>query len=245
LTVLKVSVLILALANAGYFLWSRGIGSSDGAADNTAAVPRLRLVSESAAALSARAVTGDSSRSAAAGAEGGSSTGSAAAAPLASNVTRCISLGPFPDVSQAVHAATALRGGGYQPRQRVAEGEVWVGVWVYLPMPPAPGAAEQMRAKLKAGGIDDALEMPGPNDTSVLSLGLYSEPKRAQARVTQAQALGYSPAVSDRKRAGDVYWLDIDLKPSDAMLNPADLQPEAGRIVRLEVKGCPMAGPTT
>ena len=87
--------------------------------------------------------------------------------------------------------------------------------------------------------------MPGPNDGSVISLGLYSEPKRAQARVAQAQALGFNPGIADRKRTGNVYWIDIDLKPTDGILNPADLQNDAGRIVRLEVKGCPsVSGPS-
>jgi hypothetical protein len=158
---------------------------------------------------------------------------------LLTNVKRCISVGPFRDVSEAAHAATTLRGGGYDPRQRVADGEVWAGVWVYLPLPASHAAAEQMHAKLKAGGIDDALEMPGPNEGSVISLGLYGEAKRAQARVSQAQALGFNPGIADRKRTGNVYWIDIDLKPTDSLLNPADLQGEAGRIVRLEVKGCP------
>jgi hypothetical protein len=121
----------------------------------------------------------------------------------------------------------------------VADGEVWAGVWVYLPLPPSRAAGEQILAKLKAAGIDDALEMPGPNEGSVISLGLYGEAKRAQARVSQAQALGFNPGIADRKRTGNVYWIDIDLKPTDSLLNPADLQGEAGRIVRLEVKGCP------
>jgi hypothetical protein len=99
-----------------------------------------------------------------------------------------------------------------------------------------------MMAKLKAGGIEDALEMPGPNDASVMSLGLYSESNRAQARVAQAQSLGFNPGIADRKRTGNVYWIDIDLKPTDSVLKPADLQGESGRIVRLEVKGCPAAG---
>jgi len=159
-------------------------------------------------------------------------------------VQRCISVGPFRDVSEAAHAASTLRGGGYDPRQRVADGEVWAGVWVYLPLPAVRSVAEQTLAKLKAGGIDDALEMPGPNEGSVISLGLYSEPKRAQSRVAQAQALGFNPGIADRKRTGNVYWIDIDLKPTDGLLNPSDLQGESGRIVRLEVKGCPSAGQT-
>jgi hypothetical protein len=159
---------------------------------------------------------------------------------LLTDLKRCITVGPFSDVSEAAHAAATLRTGGYQPRQRVAEGEIWAGVWVYLPLPATPAAGDQVRAKLKAGGIDDALEMPGPNDKPVISLGLFSEPRRAEARVAQAQALGLNPGIADRKRTGDVYWVDVDLKPTDGMLNPADLQGETGRIVRLEVKACPV-----
>jgi hypothetical protein len=157
------------------------------------------------------------------------------------NVKRCISVGPFRDVAEAAHAASTLRSGGYDPRQRVAEGEVWAGVWVYVPVTAARGS-ESILAKLKAGGIDDALEMPGPNEGSVVSLGLYSDSKRAQGRVAQAQALGFNPGLADRKRTGDVYWIDIDLKATDSVLKPSDLQGETGRIVRLEVKACPVAG---
>jgi hypothetical protein len=184
--------------------------------------------------------------SAAAGSSAGTGTqtpgsGDGATPGLLTNVKRCISVGPFRDVSEAAHAATTLRGGGYDPRQRVADGDIWAGVWVYLQLPASRAAGDQMLAKLKAGGIDDALEMPGPSDGSVISLGLYSEPKRAQARVAQLQALGFNPGIADRKRTGNVYWIDIDLKPTDSLLNPADLQGESGRIVRLEVKGCPAA----
>jgi hypothetical protein len=75
----------------------------------------------------------------------------------------------------------------------------------------------------------------------VISLGLFGEQKRAQARVSQAQALGLNPGIADRKRTGNVYWIDIDLKPTDGLLNPADLQGESGHISRLEIKACPSA----
>ena len=247
LMIWKTLVVCLVLANVCYFLWARDIAK----APETAAAPTpgtLKLASEvpdtsrntagstaesasgSAAALPAPPVTEDPPRA------------GANAAALLTNVKRCISVGPFRDVSETARAASTLRGGGYDPRQRVAEGEVWAGVWVYLPLPAARPVVEQMLAKLKAAGIDDALEMPGPNEGSVISLGLYSEPKRAQARVAQVQALGFNPGIADRKRNGNVYWIDIDLKPTDGLLNPSDLQGESGRIVRLEVKGCPAAG---
>jgi hypothetical protein len=240
-------VVCLVLANAGYFLWARGIAKVPESPPPAAAAATLKLASESPDAR--RAMGADTGSAATAGGVvtgTGSSTedaqGNAAdsAAPgLLTNVKRCISVGPFRDVSEAAHAASTLRGGGYDPRQRVADGEIWAGVWVYLPLPPSRAAGDQILAKLKAGGIDDALEMPGPNEGSVISLGLYSETKRAQARVAQVQGLGFNPGIADRKRTGNVYWIDVDLKPTDGLLNPADLQGEAGRIVRLEVKGCP------
>jgi len=255
-TLLKGIVVCLVLTNVGYFLWARGIAKPPEAAPPAVPAATLKLASESgetAHAASPEAGSGAASITGGVGSGIGSAggtdasradSGDGAKQGLLTNVKRCISVGPFRDVAEAAHAATTLRGGGYDPRQRVADGDVWAGVWVYLPLPAARAAGDQLLAKLKAGGIDDALEMPGPNDGSVISLGLYSESKRAQARVAQAQALGFNPGIADRKRTGNVYWIDIDLKPTDSLLNPADLQSETGRIVRLEVKGCPASGPS-
>jgi len=254
LTLLKTIVVCLVLANVGYFLWARGIAETVEGPSPSKPAAVLKLASESALSprtasantIADAADAADAAGSGISGSTGGSDapqtgSGDGSSAGLLTNVKRCISVGPFRDVSEAAHAATTLRGGGYDPRQRVADGDVWAGVWVYLPLPASQAAGDQILAKLKAGGIDDALEMPGPSDGSVISLGLYSEPKRAQARVAQAQALGFNPGIADRKRTGNVYWIDIDLKPTDSLLNPADLQSDAGRIVRLEVKGCPAA----
>ena len=85
----------------------------------------------------------------------GADTAVSAKPGLLTGVKRCISVGPFRDVSEAAHAATTLRGAGYDPRQRVADGEVWAGVWVYLPLPPSRSNSEQLLVKLRAGGIED------------------------------------------------------------------------------------------
>ena len=251
MTIVKSIVVCLALANVGYFLWVKGPAGSEDSAVVASPAAMLKLASEAPAATRADgAAAADAGNGGGiAGASGGKDAAEAthddASAGLLTNVKRCISVGPFRDVAEAAHAASTLRSGGYDPRQRVAEGEVWAGVWVYLPLPATRSASDQLLAKLKAGGVEDALEMPGPNDGSVISLGLYSEPKRAQARVAQAQALGFNPGIADRKRTGNVYWIDIDLKPTDSVLKPSDLQGETGRIVRLEVKGCPADGAET
>ena len=223
LTLLKPIVALLLLANAGYFLWNRGIAAAGGGGRGRCAAepdPGLR----SGASRRMRP-------------EEASHAGGAAGAPpdshdespasLLTNVKRCVSVGPFRDMSEAARAASTLRGGGYDPRQRVADGEVWAGVWVYLPLPPSKAPADQMRDKLKSGGIDDALEMPGPNDTSVISLGLFSDPKRAQARVAQAQALQLNPG--DRRPQAQRQRL-LDRHRLEAHRRPAEPGRPAGRV---------------
>jgi hypothetical protein len=260
-TLLKSIVVVLALANVGYFLWTRGIAHPLEAAPE-APTTTLKLTSEVPASQRGAPppAADDPTGAAGVGGVGGGDAAqpgvvtpgvatpraaapSAGSAALLTNVKRCISVGPFRDVSETAHAASTLRSGGYDPRQRVAEGEVWAGVWVYLPIPPAQSSG-QLLSKLKAAGIDDALEMPGPSESSVISLGLFADQKRAQTRVSQAQALGFNPGIADRKRTGDVYWIDIDLRATDSVLKPSDLQSETGHIQRLEVKACPSAGVT-
>ena len=236
---LKSMVVCLVLANVAYFLWAHGVGQSADAPPPRAPVRTLKLVSEVPATARAAAQNAAAVEAGSHNASDGPGEGSTPV--IAANAKRCITVGPFRDVAETARAASTLRARGYDPRQRVVDGDVWAGVWVYLPAPASAGAGDQLLAKLKAAGIDDALEMPGPADGSVISLGLYSEQKRAQARVTQAQALGLHPALADRKRTGNVYWIDVDLKPTDGSLNPADLQGEAGRISRLEANTCPNA----
>ncbi|HEY0746159.1 MAG TPA: hypothetical protein VGD63_05630, partial [Steroidobacteraceae bacterium] len=120
LMIWKTLVVCLVLANACYFLWARAIGKLP----ESAAAPMpgtLRLASEGGA---------DSPRSAASTAAVPALPAAADpprpgtnAAGLLTNVKRCISVGPFRDVSETAHAASTLRAGGYDPRQRVAEGE--------------------------------------------------------------------------------------------------------------------------
>jgi hypothetical protein len=92
---------------------------------------------------------------------------------------------------------------------------------------------------LKQRGIADAYIMPAADQTNVISLGIFSETERAQRRAEEVRSLGFTPSIADRTRKDTVYWIDIDLKPTDAMLNPSDIQSESGRIVRLQVQACP------
>ena len=218
---LKGIVLLLVVANVGYYLYTHGIAAPVGppalAPAGGAVTP---LVKPEAPAAASSAVP--------------------AATPAAPKLpARCVSIGPFVELADSNHAQSTLRGAGYLPRQRSAESEVADGLLVYLAMPTSAPAVVQLRRKLKAAGIADAPDVPGPGDAIVISLGAYSDPARAQARVNALRQQGFAPLTLERKRSGLVFWLDVDLKPTDPELNPAELHGEAVHGPALEIRDCP------
>lgn len=157
----------------------------------------------------------------------------AAAAPAAA---RCVSVGPFRELSQAATAAANLRAAGYDPMQRVAEGEIWVGYWVYIEHIPTEAEANEILADLRANGVSDSYVIPDSGGNNLVSLGVFSEIGRAGTRREQVRALGYEPTVTDRTRRGTVYWVDVLLDPGQTL--DFEVLQVPGRILRLEQRAC-------
>jgi hypothetical protein len=151
----------------------------------------------------------------------------------------CTSIGPFADLSQASQAQAALRGAGFQPRQRMEQGEIWAGYWVSVQGLATRDAAEVALKTLSANGIGDVYVMPGSDPPNVLSLGVFSDYQRAQRRVDEVRAIGLTPRIDDRKRAGSVYWIDVDLMEPGQVVDSSIFQTDPGKITRLEMRACP------
>lgn len=167
---------------------------------------------------------------------------SATAAAAGEDALSCTSVGPFADLGQASQAQATLRSLGYEPRQRVEEGELWTGYWVSVRDFPTRDSAEVALKTLTANGVTDVYLMPGADPENVLSLGVFSDYQRAQRRAEQVRALGLTPQISDRKRAGSVFWLDVDLKEPGQSIDTSVFQVGQSRILRLELRACPRAG---
>lgn len=151
----------------------------------------------------------------------------------------CTSVGPFADLGQASQAQATLRSSGYEPRQRVTQGELWTGYWVSVRDFANRDAAEAALKALNGNGITDVYLMPGGDPANVLSLGVFSDYQRAQRRADEVRLLGLTPQISDRKRSGSVFWLDVDLKEPGQVIDTSIFQVGQSRILRLELRGCP------
>ena len=156
----------------------------------------------------------------------------------------CTSVGPFHELSQAATAAAALRNAGYQPLQRVVEGDVWSGYWVYIPAIPTEQEANEALAKVRAGvreaRIPDAYVIRNSDSGNLVSLGVFSEISGVSRLRDEVRALGFEPQVVDRTRRATVYWIDVALA-ADQTLDFDALQPP-GRIIRLEQRACEAPG---
>lgn len=154
----------------------------------------------------------------------------------------CTSVGPFASLTEASQAQAALSTAGFSPRQRLEQGEMWVGYWVSVQNLPTRDAAEEALQKLADAGITDVYLMPGTDPPNVVSLGVFSEFQRAQRRVEEARSHGLTAQIDDRKRAGSVYWIDVDLVQPGQSVDTGLLQTDPRKIMRLELRECPKVG---
>ncbi len=245
---MRALALLLVLANLGFLGWSqlvdvRGNRNTAPAPLGIASAPRLVLSTEAGAVSSVPAsATEAAPMSEAPPAE---ATATATAQAIVADDVSCVSVGAFRDLAEAVQASAALQTAGYFSRQRVDQGDIWLGYWVSVQNIATREAAEAALAELGRNGITDAYILPGSEPANVLSLGVFTDDARAQRRVEEIRALGFEAVLADRRRAGSVYWLDVDLASPGAMFDPAVLQIQPGKIVRLEFRGCPEGNVTT
>lgn len=240
--------LLLILANVLYFTWSQMIDVHGSSLDRRGAKPveapqRIVLAREMIEANPEERAVGQIHDVQPPAVEplGAQATPAPATETAQLDALSCTSVGPFADLPQASQAQAALRGAGFQPRQRMEQGEIWAGYWVSVQGLATRDTAEAALKTLSANGIADVYVMPGSDPPNVLSLGVFSDYQRAQRRVDEVRAIGLTPRIDDRKRAGSVYWIDVDLMEPGQLIDSSIFQSDPGKITRLEMRACPAA----
>lgn len=223
---MRVAVYALVLCNLLYFGWAEWIDVPAPAPPNPiASLPHLTLVGElppqKRAALAKKM-------------------------SLETPAPQCISVGPFDDSAIAGKAAELLKAKSFAPQQRAAEAQIRR-FWVYLDGFASDAAVTRALHKLERGGIDDAEAMPPEMGGRRVSLGLYSDQKRADHRASFVRAMGFKPAMTPRILPGTVYWLDLTLPNGSApvpLKDVSELEPGEGSSP-ISVQPCASASAPT
>lgn len=223
-------VLVLLLANAALFMWNRWF--------NDAPPPPPAPTEPVGAVILVDEVTAAGQEAAAARAANESAGSNEPEPPPGEPVRRCVSLGPYGELTKAATAAAGLKSSGYDPNQRVADGEIWVGYWVHISGIPSRTQANRDLRTLKRAGIDEAYIVGEDEDGFTISLGVFSEIARAGTRRQEAQSASLKPIVTNRTRQGTVYWLDFELRPGE-VIDMDRFTGDAGPMAQLQERACP------
>jgi hypothetical protein len=224
---LRVLFLLLLLANVLFLAWSRWVvpvtpATIDAPAAGGRELQPIRL----------RAESPDSSATPADDLSGADLLAAA-----------CVSVGPFIDPAHAAAANAQLERLGFTSRRRVSQDEVRVGYWVRVPNLATPADATNALATLQAAGFGDAYVVAEGEPDNTVSVGVYSDPRRAAEVSATVQKAGFTPETSDRLRRLEVLWLDIDRQANGGLPSLESLgTPPAGGLP-YDMRACPAPSP--
>lgn len=157
----------------------------------------------------------------------------------------CMSVGPFPDVTNSAQAAAILKQKGFDPKQRAAEGDTIQGFGVFIGGMKSEAESDKVLVTLEHNGVKDALVMPASAEAGRrVSLGLFTERARAERRAEAVRAMGLKPEITERKIPGTLYWVDLAPQPGMTSVPLQDLFAE-GVSSKVSVQPCPATSVAT
>lgn len=127
----------------------------------------------------------------------------------------CQTIGPFPDRKRAEDFVSELAGLGRDPAVRASQIEQPSGFWVYLPAMPID-AARRIIDDLSAKGVKDYFL----GRQNFISLGVFSDKRSAETRVTEITAFGYTPRLEPRYLTREVFWVDLEERLPERIEEP-------------------------
>lgn len=149
---------------------------------------------------------------------------------------RCISIGPFTADGEVATAMQALTGAGFTPTRSTREAEVWDGYWVFIDRLEDQAAARQVAAELAENGVTDTQVIPGTDRGTLLSIGVFSDIRRAGTQADRVRQIGYDATIANSMKTSSTRWLDVVLTSEESIA--LDLLQEPGRISRLQQVAC-------
>lgn len=153
-----------------------------------------------------------------------------------SQPSRCVSIGPFPQLAEADAAMATLVAAGFDPSRTVREYEVWDGYWVYIEQIETTAAALVIEADLNENGINDTNVISNSDSGVLISVGMFSEIARAVAQAARISRIGYEATIADSMTTAQTHWFDVMLASEQSVA--LELLQTPGQISRLEQLTC-------
>lgn len=159
-----------------------------------------------------------------------------AAATTDAGASRCTTLGPVLDDTQAIVIEELLRDMQLVPSRRIVTGNAREGWWVYVNNADAAAQARTLRT-IQNAGIRDAFAMPDDPGFRV-SVGLFMEEAGANRRAEAVRALQLDAGVSERMQQQTAIWFDL-AGQEPAAVDMARFTAEGVDAQRLRLETCP------
>jgi hypothetical protein len=133
----------------------------------------------------------------------------------AESARECFTLGPYRDRELADDAAGRIREVGLPASRRSSVERVLRSYWVLIPPLANKEAADAIAAQLKRRGVKDFFVTEEP--PNAVSLGVFSQRRYADRRVSEMEHLGYEVEVEPIYRDRTVYWLDYETRSDSSV----------------------------
>lgn len=127
----------------------------------------------------------------------------------------CFEVGPFMTQVDLRRAMNALATSALRIQFRETRAIVRRGYRVFIRSPGSREAALDIARSLSARGLDDYYVVTAGSEQDTISLGVYRDPQRAEARLREVTALGFEPEIEPRNDEQSQFWIDLEV-PKDA-----------------------------
>ncbi|MEW8040574.1 MAG: hypothetical protein AB2739_16405 [Candidatus Thiodiazotropha endolucinida] len=119
----------------------------------------------------------------------------------------CRSIGYLESRSDAEIISVSLRALGLKPELQSETSNEQAGVWVLIPPQATRREAIEISNRLERDGVSDLWRFTSGELVHAISLGLFRNEERAEARKNEIIDLGYEAIIKPRYRQKTKYWL--------------------------------------
>ncbi|MCU7941384.1 MAG: hypothetical protein KZQ87_01785 [Candidatus Thiodiazotropha sp. (ex Cardiolucina cf. quadrata)] len=127
--------------------------------------------------------------------------------PVPEVIPVCRTIGYLESRSDAEIVSVSLRAMGLKPELQSETSNEQAGVWVLIPPQATRREAIEISNRLERDGVSDLWRFTSGELVHAISLGLFRNEERAEARKNEIIDLGYEAIIKPRYRQKTKYWL--------------------------------------